>query len=220
MDQIHVKKRDTGIKAKRLRQLGMVPGNIIGKSLPESFSIQMEEAEARRLVRQLREGSKIAIDLEGQAIPAQIKEKSLNTLNNEILHLSFQALVADEKVNSVIHILLENEEKAGNQLEKMMMEIPYASLPADMIDTITIDLDGMSVGTVVMVKNIPELMSDAIELRVDPEEIVLRISDKTYQDSQADTDGSEKKKKTETDRQNRGIHSGNCKRFSDQSMVE
>ena len=183
MDQIHVKKRHTGIKAKRLRQLGMVPGNIIGKSLPESISIQMEEAEARRLVRQLREGSKIAIDLEGQAIPAQIKEKSLNTLNNEILHLSFQALV--------IHILLENEEKAGNQLEKMMMEIPYASLPADMIDTITIDLDGMAVGTVVMVKNIPELMSDAIELRVDPEEIVLRISDKTYQDSQADTDGSE-----------------------------
>lgn len=191
MDQIHVKKRDTAIKAKRLRQLGMVPGNIIGKSLPESISIQMEEAEARRLVRQLREGSKIAIDLEGQAIPAQIKEKSLNTLNNEILHLSFQALVADEKVNSVIHILLENEEKAGNQLEKMMMEIPYASLPADMIDTITIDLDGMAVGTVVMVKDIPELMSDAIELRVDPEEIVLRISDKTYQDSQADTDGSE-----------------------------
>lgn len=191
MDQIHVKKRDTAIKAKRLRQLGMVPGNIIGKSLPESISIQMEEAEARRLVRQLREGSKIAIDLEGQAIPAQIKEKSLNTLNNEILHLSFQALVADEKVNSVIHILLENEEKAGNQLEKMMMEIPYASLPADMIDTITIDLDGMAVGTVVMVKDIPELMSDAIELRVDPEEIVLRISDKTYQDSQAETDGSE-----------------------------
>lgn len=191
MDQIHVKKRDIGIKAKRLRQLGMIPGNIIGKSLPESISIQMEEAEARRLVRQLREGSKIAIDLEGQAIPAQIKEKSLNTLNNEILHLSFQALVADEKVKSVIHILLENEEKAGNQLEKMMMEIPYASLPADMIDTITIDLDGMAVGTVVMVKDIPELMSDTIELRVDPEEIVLRISDKTYQDSQADTDGSE-----------------------------
>ena len=111
----------------------------------------------------------------------RLRKKSLNTLNNEILHLSFQALVADEKVNSVIHILLANEEKAGNQLEKMMMEIPYASLPADMIDTITIDLDGMAVGTVVMVKDIPELMSDTIELRADPEEIVLRISDKTYQ---------------------------------------
>lgn len=78
--------------------------------------------------------------------------------------------------------------KADREARK---SIPYASLPADMIDTITIDLDGMAVGTVVMVKDIPELMSDAIELRVDPEEIVLRISDKTYQDSQAETDGSE-----------------------------
>ena len=188
MNHISVKKRDVTIKAKRLRQLGMVPGNIIGKSLPESISIQMEEAEARRLVRQLREGSRVSIDLEGQVIPAQIKEKSLNTLNNEILHLSFQALVADEKVNSVIHILLANEEKAGNQLDKMMMEIPYASLPADMIDTITLDLDGMAVGTVVMVKDIPELMSDKIELRVDPEEILFRISDKTYQGSPAEAD--------------------------------
>ena len=63
MNQISVKKRDVTIKAKRL---GMVPGNIIGKSLPESVSIQMEEAEARRLVRQLREGSKVSLDLEGQ----------------------------------------------------------------------------------------------------------------------------------------------------------
>ena len=188
MDQICVKKRDTAIKAKRLRQQGMVPGNIIGKSLPESVSIQMEETQARRLVRQLREGSKVSIDLEGQVIPAQIKEKSLDTLNHEILHISFQALVADEKVNSVVHILLANEDKVGNQLDKMMMEIPYASLPADMIDTITLDLDGMAVGTVVMVKDIPELASDKIELRADPEEIVLRISDKTYPGSPAEED--------------------------------
>lgn len=37
MDQIHVKKRDTGIKAKRLRQLGMVPGNIIGVSQTKGY---------------------------------------------------------------------------------------------------------------------------------------------------------------------------------------
>ena len=75
MDQIHVKKRDTGIKAKRLRQLGMVPGNIIGKSLPESISIQMEEAEARRLVRQLREGSKIAMTWRDRLFRRRLRKK-------------------------------------------------------------------------------------------------------------------------------------------------
>ena len=32
-------------------------------------------------------------------------------MKKEIQHISFQTLVADEKVNSVIHILLENDGK-------------------------------------------------------------------------------------------------------------
>ena len=35
-----------------------------------------------------------------------------------------------------------------------------------MIDTITIDLDGMKTGTVLTVKDIPELMGKKIELQV------------------------------------------------------
>ena len=87
-------------------------------------------------------------------------------------------MTADEKVNSVIHILLANDDKVSGQLEKLLMEIPYASLPGDMIDTLTIDMDGITTGTVLMVKDIPELMSDKFELKIDPEEIVLRVSER------------------------------------------
>ena len=87
-------------------------------------------------------------------------------------------MTADEKVNSVIHILLANDDKVSGQLEKLLMEIPYASLPGDMIDTLTIDIDGITTGTVLMVKDIPELMSDKLELKIDPEEIVLRVSER------------------------------------------
>lgn len=87
-------------------------------------------------------------------------------------------MTADEKVNSVIHILLANDDKVSGQLEKLLMEIPYASLPGDMIDTLTIDMDGITTGTVLMVKDIPELMSDKLELKIDPEEIVLRVSER------------------------------------------
>lgn len=87
-------------------------------------------------------------------------------------------MTADEKVNSVIHILLANDDKVSGQLEKLLMEIPYASLPGDMINTLTIDIDGITTGTVLMVKDIPELMSDKLELKIDPEEIVLRVSER------------------------------------------
>lgn len=179
MENIKVQKRDSAVKAKKLRHMGFVPGNVFGKSMPEPIAIQMELGTARALFREKREGSKLTLQIGEQAIPVQIKEKELDTLKNEILHISFQALTDDEKVNSVIHILLANDEKVAGQLDKMLFEIPYASLPGDMIDTITVDLDGMKPGTVLAVKDIPELMSDKIELQVGIDEMILRITDRT-----------------------------------------
>ncbi|MGI6717117.1 MAG: 50S ribosomal protein L25/general stress protein Ctc [Eubacteriales bacterium] len=178
MEVITVNKRDFSVKAKHLRRNGMVPGSVFGGPLPDSISLQIDEGIARRLVRYKREGSKIKLDLDGQLIPVQIKEIELNILSNEILHISFQALKADQKVNSVIHIILKNTEKITESLETMLMEIPYAALPEYMIDTITIDVDGMAVGTVITVSDIPELMNEKIDLQVNKEEIVLRINDR------------------------------------------
>ncbi|HKM35290.1 MAG TPA: 50S ribosomal protein L25/general stress protein Ctc [Lachnospiraceae bacterium] len=178
MENISVQKRDLAVKAKKVRSLGMVTGSVIGKSLSESISIQMEETVARKLLRQKREGSKIVLNIDGQVILVQIKEKTMNTLNNQILDITFQALTSDEKVNSVIHVLLANDDIVVGQLEKMLLEIPYASLPEDMIDTITLDLDGIKMGTTITVKDIPELMSDKIELQVDLDETILRLREK------------------------------------------
>ena len=185
MDMITVEKRDFAVKAKKLRRLGLVPGSVFGGPLREALALQLEEADARRLVEQKREGSKLKIVLDGQQIPVQIKEKAVNLLNNDILHLSFQALQADQKVNSVIHIFLTNTEKVTDALERMLMEIPYASLPEDMIDTITVDVEGMPCGTVLTVGDIPELNSGKLDLQADKTEIVLRISDKTRGPSRA-----------------------------------
>ena len=180
MNVIAVDKRDFTVKAKQLRHSGIVPGSVFGGPLPDSISIQMDEGIARRLVRYKREGSKLKLNLDGELIPVQVKEKTVNILNNEILHISFQALKADQKVNSVIHILLKNTEKIIEWLECMLLEIPYTSLPEDMIDTITIDVDEMAMGTVITVADIPELVSDRIELQVDKEEVILRIGDKNH----------------------------------------
>ncbi|MEG1432991.1 50S ribosomal protein L25/general stress protein Ctc [Eubacterium sp.] len=178
MESITVQKRDLSVKAKKIRRLGMVPGSVFGKSLSDSISIQLDEKIARKLVRQKREGSKISLNIDGQVIPVQIKEKSLDPLSDEILNIRFQVLTENEKVNSVIHIFSANDEKFVGQMEKILTEIPYASLPGDMIDTISIDVDGLKPGDVVTVKDIPELMGDKIELQVDVDEIIFRINER------------------------------------------
>ena len=180
MENISVQKRDFTVKAKKLRRSGIVPGIVFGSSLPESISIQMHENAARNLVRRKREGSRLSLKVEGQTIPVQIKEKSLDTISNQILHLSFQVLNEDEKVNSVVHIFTTNDDKSGGLVERMLTEIPYASLPDDMIDTITIDADGLKAGDVLRVRDIPDLMSETIELQVDTDEMVLRVNERRH----------------------------------------
>jgi len=187
MNVITVQKRDFSVKSKQLRRTGLVPGSVFGGNLPDAISIQIEEATARKLIRLKREGSKIKLDLDGMVIPAQIKEKNVNTLNNEILDISFQALKADQKVNSVIHIILKNTDKVTGSLERMLMEIPYASFPEDMIDTITIDVDGMPAGSILTVGDIAEVQNANIDLQVEVDSIVLRMNDKkraTEQDAE------------------------------------
>ena len=180
MNTITAKKRDFTVKAKQLRRAGIVPGNLLGGSLKEPVAIQLDMAEASSLVRKKREGSKLTLEVEGKKYSVQLKEKKINTLNGEVQHLEFQALAEGQKVNSLIHILLENADKVTDSLEKMTMEIPYASLPEDMIDTITIDVDGMEVGTIVTVGDIPELKKEEIELQIGEDEIVFRLSDRKH----------------------------------------
>lgn len=51
METINAQKRDFNVKAKKMRRLGMVPGDVFGSFLPESISIQMEEADVPRLIQ-------------------------------------------------------------------------------------------------------------------------------------------------------------------------
>ena len=65
----------------------------------------------------------------------------------------------------MIDIVLVNADKVTAVLEKLNMKIPYSALPADMIDTLEIDVDGMPVGTIVTVGDIPELKSEKLALQ-------------------------------------------------------
>ncbi len=113
-----------------------------------------------------------------QLIVTQIKEYTKCFASSGIEHISFQALDAGQKVNSVTHILLKNADTVTGVLEKLLLEIPYASYPKDMLDTVTVDLEGMPVGTVLTVGDIPEFGSGQIELQVEADSIVLRINDR------------------------------------------
>lgn len=178
MNTITAEKRSAKAKANKLRQSGIIPCVIYGGALQKSLLIQMDQRTVKKLFRLKHEGSKIQIKLDDQVIPVQIKENARDILNNDIVHISFQALRADQKVNSIAHIILQNTDKVAGILEKMLLEVPYSALPNDMIDTVTVDLERLPVGSTLTVEDIPDLKNEKIDLQVDADSIILRIKDK------------------------------------------
>ena len=192
MEIMEVSKRDMSIKAKKLRQNGLIPGHVYGGHLEESVLLQMDKNAVRQMLLHKHIGSRLTLSMDGQKLPVQIKDKDVDSMTGEIRNISFQALAADQKVNSICRIALLNTEKLTAMVEFMMTEISYASLPQDMVDTIEIDTDGMQIGTVITVGDLKELNNDKIDLMTDKDEIVLRISDpKRYATAEPDEDAEE-----------------------------
>lgn len=178
MNMILAQKRDPAVKVKQLRRLGMIPCVIDGAELEQSLSIQIDQSVARKLKSTKRNGSKIKIKIDEETYSTLIKDLECNKLNGEVVHICFHILNAGKKVNSIADIVLINKDKVAGVLEQMQMQIPHAALPEYLIDTVTVDLENMPVGTTLTVGDIPEFQNDNIELQADASNIVLRISDK------------------------------------------
>lgn len=178
MNIITVESRNTEKKAKQLRRDGIVPCTIYGGGLPESIQIQMNHDVAKKMLRSKQEGSKLDIKLDDKIIVAQVKDVEINIINNQIIHICFQALEADKKVNSKAQIILENADKIVGILEQMIFEVPYSAFPSDMIDTVVVDLEGFAVGSFLTLEDITDFKNEKIDLQVSADSMVLKVSDK------------------------------------------
>ncbi len=183
MDIIKAEMRDPASKAKQLRRSGIIPCVLNGAELKESILIQISQNTARQLRRTKRDGSQVDIHVDGKVYHTLIKDLVYNNLDDAIVHISFQVLNAGKKANSVADIILLNKDKVQGVLEQMQMKVPHAALPEYLLDTVTIDLADIPIGTTLTIGDIPEFQSDKIELQSDPVSIVLRISDKKRADT-------------------------------------
>ncbi len=175
---IEAKMRDVKVKGKQLRRAGIIPCVISGGGLAESLSVQIDQATAAQLKRCKRDGSKLDIRVDQTVYHTLIKDIEYNGMDGTVVHITFQVLDAGKKTNSIADVILLNKDKVQGILEMIQMRIPHAAEPENLIDTVTVDLDGVPVGTTITVRDIPEFQNDKIEIQTDPDSIILRIKEK------------------------------------------
>lgn len=180
-------------KAKRLRREGFVTGNVFGHAIKGSIPIKMTSMDIERLLKTEHKGGQIDLDIEGEIYNVLIKEVDYNSMTRKMEEIDFQALVSDEKVTSTAEIVILNREAVKNGvLQEDLNEVSYRAYPSALVERTTLDAAGLKVGDTVRVKDLDIAKNKDIDLKTDPEAVVLSVIPVHNVVPEADTPAAEK----------------------------
>jgi len=163
------------IRAKYLRKEGIVPCVVYGKHLDAPVSIACKKND---LIKKYKEaGYSTPLTLEGDINQmVLIQDIQLDPISDELIHVDFLAIKADEKVTTEIPLILIGEsplEKLGEgkvQLVKDFVEVE--ALPQDLPHDITIDISVIAtMSDTIFVKDLK--ISDKVTILDDLEQAIV-----------------------------------------------
>lgn len=192
MNTLKAEKRSMDVQAKRLRREGYVTGNLFGREIEGSIPVKMHKPDVERLLKTNNKGSQILLDVDGQKYDVLIKEVDFNPMAGRVDELDFQALVSNEKVHSAAEIVLVNHDKIQTGvLQENLTEIAYTAYPSSLVDKVKVDVGEMKIGDVIYVKDLPIAEDKDIDLKTDPESVVVMLNavhSKGVPESEEDTE--------------------------------
>jgi large subunit ribosomal protein L25 len=181
MDKLILKaqKRETlGKKVKNLRAEGVLPANIYGKGI-DSVSIKVDGADFENVFKEAGETGLVEIEVGKEKRPTLIDEVQTDPVTDEILHIDFRQVDLKEKVIATVPIEQTGEspaEKKGIGTAVLYLdEVEVEALPTDFPEKFEVDVSGLEeVDEAIYIKDLP-LDKDKIEIKADPEEIVVKV---------------------------------------------
>jgi large subunit ribosomal protein L25 len=159
--------------SRRLRKADLIPAVVYGHGGPATpVAVKVED-----LGEVLHHAGLISIEIEGNGSKSAIvKEIQHHPLKSQILHIDFQEVKADEVITSTALIEPIGTPAGaahGGQLEQIMHEVEIKCLPADMVETIEVDVSGMEVDDTMHLGAVA--LPEGIELTADDEAPVFQV---------------------------------------------
>lgn len=176
MIELKARKRDLKMKSKQLRRQGIIPAVLYGKHLDESVPIEISAADLAQFMKSNTVGSKLTLSVGRKKYLALLKAYTTVPLSPSVEHLSFQALVANEKVTSSAHIVIQNRENVRGVIQHSLDEISFKALPEDLVDRIEVDIADMEIGDLITVADLPFASNKSIEILTSLDSVVVSVT--------------------------------------------
>jgi large subunit ribosomal protein L25 len=160
---------------KRLRREGFVPGVVYGGTGQENATPFKVNARTLRTV--LVDGSAlIDLKVDGKTLPVIVKDRQLDPVRDELLHIDLLEVRLDEKIQTQVGVQLEGSEEApgvkeGGVLEQVSHQLNIEALPTAIPEAIVIDVSGMEIAATMHLSEVSA--PEGVEFLDDPEETII-----------------------------------------------
>lgn len=170
-----------GGRPRRLRRLGWIPAILYGGG-DEPVSLALDQEYLNKTVGRLHENQIVSLRIEEDekkiSKPAIVKAIQVDYLARGIIHIDFHQIALDVKLTATVPVGITGESigvtRDGGILEHIMREIEVRCLPADLPETIELDVSALGIGDTFHVGDIPSL--EGVEVLTDPDLSILTIA--------------------------------------------
>lgn len=180
--KLKAKRRSTlGKKStKALRREGNIPGVIYSKDM-ETIPLVLNPADLKKaFATDAGRNTLIEIEIEGEDNKEHklsiLREMQMDYISNTALHLDFQTLNMDEKLEVNIPLVFTGRAegvKEGGILEELIREIEVICVPGDIPDSIEHDVTSLGLEQGVQIKDLS--LPDGVEITGNPDDTVAMV---------------------------------------------
>lgn len=175
---------------KELRQNGQVPAVAYGFET-ENTSLSVDENEFIKVIREVGRNGVVDLEVADGVTQVMVNEYQFDALKNQITHIDFIAINMQTEVTVEVQIALTGEapgQKEGGVLEQPLFEVSVTAKPADIPETIEVDISELNIGDSIHVEDIRSKGNFVIE-NEDTDALII-ISTPT-EESEEDEDAEE-----------------------------
>lgn len=163
--------------AKKLRQDGGVPGIVYGREFGPPLPVVLDARDLRAALHGHGSSAVLNLEIEGRGpTPAIVQDRQLDVITKRLIHVDLHAISLDEVVAAKVPLILVGSApgvKEGGILDFVVREIAIEALPADIPDSIEVDVSELNMFDTIHAREIKA--PSGVKIDEQPDEIIVTI---------------------------------------------
>lgn len=176
---IEATKRDViGKKVGVLRREGKLPGVIYGHKF-EAMPIIMDSKTTTKILNSVTSSSIVTLVIDGKEHAALVRERQMDYIRNQFIHVDFQAVSQTEKIRAKVGVVITGTAPAVKDFNGVVVEgldaIEVEALPKDLPERFVLDISKLAaIGDAIHVKDVE--VPTNVEIVEDAEAMLVLIT--------------------------------------------